>query len=234
MHDIQSRKGDLDVIVNNDMIQRQTISDQVYDHVRRLILSGVLKSGEKIPEIKIAEHLGVSRTPVREALRKLAEYGLVAIKPRSYAIVAAIGAKEAMDISLVRLWLEKLSFRSFARVASPSSFADLFKLSQECKAAGQSGDLASAHELDSAFHLEVARRTDNAELLNMLCTLDAKLQLLRLKQHLPADQLSLYFDQHEKLIHLTQLKQLQEIDALLEKHIVHDLAVSPVDGQAAS
>ena len=164
----------------------------------------------------------MSRTPVREALRKLAEYGLVVIKPRSYALVAAISPKEAWDISLVRLSLEKLSFRSFADVATPESLADLNELAVKCQDAGQSGDFAAAHEFDSKLHLGIAFRTGNAELFNMLRTLDAKLQLLRLKQHLPPETLAVYFAQHETFAHLIQDRELHDRCAP-EKHIMHHL-----------
>jgi DNA-binding GntR family transcriptional regulator len=209
--------------VNSGTIDRKTISDQVYDHIKRLILSGTLKGGEKIPEILIADQLNVSRTPVREAIRKLAEYGLVVIKPRSYALVATISPKEARDISLVRLSLEKLSFRTFASEATEESLTVLRDFAIRCKEANKSGDYAGAYELDSRLHLGIAQRTQNVELFNMLRTLDAKLQLLRLKQHLPPGKLSVYFDQHETLIQLIQNKELPEIDALLERHIMHDL-----------
>ena len=90
-----------------------SISDQVYTHIKKLILAGTLRGGERIPEKKVADLFKVSRTPVREAIRKLAEYGLVVIKPRSYAFVATLSPDEARDISWVRLYLERLSVRLF-------------------------------------------------------------------------------------------------------------------------
>jgi DNA-binding GntR family transcriptional regulator len=84
-------------------------------------------------------------------------------------------------------------------------------------------DYGAAYEFDSQLHLEIARNTENVELFNMLRTLDAKLQLLRLRQHLPSHLLSLYFSQHETLIQLMQEKELAQIDTLLERHIMHHL-----------
>ncbi|MGA2639536.1 MAG: GntR family transcriptional regulator [Spirochaetia bacterium] len=211
------------VFVNTGAIDQKTISDQVYDHIKRLILSGSLAGGEKIPETGIADQLNVSRTPVREATRKLAEYGLVVIRPRSYALVATIGPKEARDISLVRLSLEKLSFRCFASVATDSSLTLLRGLAAGCSQALEVGDFAGAFELDSRLHLGIAQHTGNVELFNMLRNLDAKLQLLRLKQHLPPTLLSVYNEQHETLLELVRNKELPEIDGLLERHILHHL-----------
>ena len=210
-------------IAHAGTIDRKTISDQVYDHIKRLILLGTLAAGEKVPEIRIADQLSVSRTPVREAVRKLASYGLVVLKPRSYAMVATISPRESRDISLVRLSLERLSFCTFASVATEEALAHLDHLAARCIEMNKMGDFAGAHELDSELHLTIAHGTGNAELFRMLRTIDAKLQLLRLKQHLPSHMLSKYFDQHKTLVELTREKRLAAIESLLEQHILHDL-----------
>jgi DNA-binding GntR family transcriptional regulator len=205
------------------VIDRTSISDQVYYHIKKMILSGELTGGKRIPEERIAEHFKVSRTPVREAIRKLAAYGLVVIKPRSYAYVATLSPKEARDITEVRLSLEKLSFRIFARVKTEEKLNELRRLSESCIRANRNFDIASAHEFDSRLHLEIARATDNLELFRMLSMLDAKLQLLRLKQSLPSDRLSHYFDQHEQLLAHLAAGDVSALDSLLDEHIVHDL-----------
>ncbi|MGA2547352.1 MAG: GntR family transcriptional regulator [Rectinemataceae bacterium] len=205
-------------------IDRISISDQAYTHIKKLILSGELKAGEKIPEKRVADLFKVSRTPIREAMRKLAEYGLIVIKPRSYAYVATINTEEAKDISWVRLYLEKLSVRLFAAAANDASYARLYELARNCREANDSGDYAAAYEYDSTLHREIARGTGNKELYAMLQMLDAKLQLLRLKQHLPHNTLAEYFSQHEKLVRLLANKEFQKIDELLEVHIMHDLS----------
>ena len=109
-------------ITGTDLSAYQSISEKVYHHVKALILSGTLKSGEKISEAELAKYFRVSKTPVREALRKLAEYGLILIKPRSFAIVVTISDEEARDISLVRLWLERLSARARAVIVTVVAF----------------------------------------------------------------------------------------------------------------
>jgi DNA-binding GntR family transcriptional regulator len=200
-----------------------SISDQVYAHIKKLILAGTLQAGERIPEKKVADLFEVSRTPVREAIKKLAEYGLVTIKPRSYAYVAAISPEEAKDISWVRLFLEKLSVRRFIAVATGDAFAPLYRLSRQCQDANEKGDYATAHEFDSTLHLAIARTTGNRELLEMLQMLDAKLQLLRLKQHLQHQALSGYFSQHDRLLKLLEQQDVNQLDELLEEHIMHDL-----------
>jgi DNA-binding GntR family transcriptional regulator len=210
-------------IIGTDLFDHQSISDKVYHHVKALILSGVLKSGEKISEASLAEYFRVSKTPVREALRKLAEYGLIAIKPRSFAIVVTISDKEARGISLVRLWLERLSARCYAQSATPGSLQALRDIARKCKDANNLSDLATVYELDSQLHLAIAEHTGNSELIRILRTLDAKLQLVRLKQHLPVETLTVYLDQHHTLIRLIENKDFDGIDDLLKMHIIHDI-----------
>ncbi len=212
--------GDADEL---SVIDRTSISDQVYYHIKKMILSGELTAGKRIPEERIAEQFKVSRTPVREAIRKLAAYGLVVIKPRSYAFVATLSPKEERDITEVRVSLEKLSFKLFCRVKTEKQVEELRKLSARCVEANRRSDIAAAHELDSMLHLEIARATGNVELFRMLSMLDAKLQLLRLRQSIPSARLSQYFNQHERLIELLAAGDVEALDRLLDEHIVHDL-----------
>lgn len=202
-----------------------SISDQVCTHIKKLILSGTLRGGERIPEKKVADLFKVSRTPVREAIRKLAESGLVVIKPRSYAFVATLSPEEARNISWIRLYLEKLSVRLFCAAGAEASAAlpQLHDLARRCKEAIESGDLAAAHEHDSALHLAIAQRTGNAQLLEMLSMLDAKLRLLRLRQHLPRLELAKYYAQQDQLLKLLEKRDLEKAEAFLEGLIMHEL-----------
>ena len=87
-------------------LKQPSLSDQAYQYIKGLILSGEIKGGERIPEEKVGQSLGVSRTPIREALKKLSEYGLVHIKPRSYAVVINLEKEEAIQINEIRALLE--------------------------------------------------------------------------------------------------------------------------------
>ncbi|WAM34694.1 GntR family transcriptional regulator [Caldicellulosiruptor morganii] len=81
----------------------------VFEKLRDMIVSGELKPGERLMEIKLAEMLGVSRTPIREAIRKLELEGLVVMLPRKGAYVADISKKEIMDVLEIRAALDKLA-----------------------------------------------------------------------------------------------------------------------------
>jgi len=204
-------------------IERQSLAEQVYNYIKRLILSGDLKGGEKIPEEGIARQFGVSRTPIREALRRLDEYGLVYVKPRSYAIVVALDAQDAEQIALVRAQLEQLSVRLLAETGAGEDFDVLEILAHECQQFLRAGDVASTFEKDSQLHLEIARRTGNRHLYELFEKIDAKMQLLRLVLHLPIKELTRFVGQHTAIIQAMKSHQPDESVVLISQHILGQL-----------
>ena len=97
--------SDFTVIINEYMPLREL----VFTTLRQAILKGELQPGERLMEIQLAEKMGVSRTPIREAIRKLAAEGLVTMIPRKGAIVAGISEKMLKDVLRVRMTLEKMA-----------------------------------------------------------------------------------------------------------------------------
>ena len=95
-----------------DMNEYLPLRDVVFNTLRKAILKGELKPGERLMEIALAERLGVSRTPVREAMRKLELEGLVVMIPRRGAQVANITEKDLNDVLEVRIALENLSIEN--------------------------------------------------------------------------------------------------------------------------
>jgi DNA-binding GntR family transcriptional regulator len=209
-------------------IDCQSITDKVYHHIKQLILSGHLKGGEKVPERKVAEQLKISRTPVREAVQRLEEYGLISIKPRSYAVVVELPVEEFFNVSIIRFSLEKLAFRLLCETAVKDDIAYLRKLIKKCAVLFGKKRYAEGFEVDGAFHLEVARRTGNSHLYEALERLDAKIQLMRLHVHLSpnhqiGEELELSDRQHEQLIDALIEKNLQKIDEILKCHIMNKI-----------
>ena len=204
-------------------IQRQSLSEQVYNYIKRLILSGELEGGQKIPEEKIAQQFGVSRTPIREALRRLNEYGLVYLKPRSYAIVVALDPEEAEQVSQVRAQLEVLSTRLLVEKGRQEDFDALELIAQECEKALEADDIATSFEKDSQFHLGIAKRTGNRHLFELFEKIDAKMQLLRLVLHLPHEKLSKFIAHHKSLLQHMRNHDKEAAEALMERHILEQL-----------
>jgi DNA-binding GntR family transcriptional regulator len=205
-----------------ELISRKSLSDQVHDHIKRMILSGELKGGERVPEATLSKLFGVSRTPLREALKKLSDYGLIFIKPRSYAEVVIISEEEAKQIAEVRTDLEILSSKLFSKNAKPEHFKELREISAKCLELNNSGDKAASFEMDSLFHLKIAEHCGNQCLYEIFEKLDARIQLLRLNQQLNRETLTDYIKQHNILITAIENGEENIIGSMLNTHIMHD------------
>jgi DNA-binding GntR family transcriptional regulator len=204
-------------------LDRRSITDRVYHHIKKMILSGHLKGGDKVPEEKVARQLKVSRTPIREAIRKLEQYGLIYIKPRSYAVVVELKKEEIFDISVIRFYLEKLVSRLLCEYATADDIAHLRAIALECSRLFRKGHQAEAFECDSRFHLEAARRTGNMHLYEILERLDAKVQLMRLRHGSASRELAVFMREHVRISSFLAKRDLNGINAILEHHIMNNL-----------
>ena len=100
----------MDSLTKLNLDNYKPLRDVVFENLRSAILEGKLKSGQRLMEVQLAEQLGVSRTPVREAIRKLELEGLVVMLPRKGAYVANISVKDLMDVLEIRASLEDIEF----------------------------------------------------------------------------------------------------------------------------
>ena len=116
---------DMDFEVN--MNEYLPLRDVVFNTLRKAILRGELKPGERLMEIQLANKLGVSRTPIREAIRKLELEGLVLMIPRKGAEVAQITEKNMQDVLEVRKALEELSVQLACERITPEQVEDFLK-----------------------------------------------------------------------------------------------------------
>ena len=199
----------------------RSLAQAAYDHIKKLILSGVFKDGEKIPEERIALILNMSRTPIREALRQLGQYGLVEIKPRSYAKVAGVTPREAGQIGHIRIELEKMAARSLIRNFHKKDLTVLGRIARSAVAKVRAGNVADAFELDSAFHLEMVKRSDNVILYDILERLDAKTQLNRIRTSnaRSLDATERFFHDHTDMVELLAAGDEPGLLRVIERHL---------------
>ncbi len=204
-------------------IKQPSLSDLVYTQIKQQILNGELKAGDRIAEEDFAAEYGVSRTPIREALKKLTEYGLITIVPRSHAIVNSISIKEAEDIAKIRVTLEQFAIDNFESDTLSEKINLLNKFDKECQLALEMNDRAKLFENDSLFHSTLIEATNNSVLIDLFHRLDSKVQLLRLEQGASISELGKYISQHKYIIKCIKNNELVDAKDLLEQHIIHDL-----------
>jgi len=150
-----------------DMNEYLPLRDVVFNTLRQAILKGELKPGERLLEIALAERLGVSRTPVREAMRKLEQEGLVVMIPRRGAQVASITEKDLNDVLEVRIALENVAIEKACKLITEEELGRLWVAAKEFEKTKAEGNLVRLAEADVAFHEIIYQASDNKR-LNLL------------------------------------------------------------------
>lgn len=140
------------------------LAEQIANQLRRDILRGKLAPGASIKERDNAAELGVSRTPMREAIRVLAKEGLVTLRPARSPIIAQPSIREVRDQVVVLQTLEVLSARLACAAASDVDLEDIARLHREIAEKYDALDALDAFELDMGFHRRIARASGNAAL----------------------------------------------------------------------
>lgn len=148
---------------------KNSLAEKIAASLRRDILRGKLKPGSPIKERDNAAELGVSRTPMREAIRILAKEGLVELRPARSPIVAQPGFKEVEDQAAVLIALEKLSVELACSHATEEDIVNISTLVQRMSDTFDHTDPLDMFELDMQFHSSIAAASHNQPLVNTHC-----------------------------------------------------------------
>jgi DNA-binding GntR family transcriptional regulator len=148
------------------------LSEEAYDALRAAILGGRLPPGERIVEADIARQMATSRSPVREAVRKLEHEGLVAYVPRRGTIVVGLSRDDVADAYQLRAHLEAYGARLAATRASAAQLSRLLELIERMRECARSNDLAGLVTADVEFHRAVCDASGSPRLLQAWETLN--------------------------------------------------------------
>ena len=155
-----------DISMNNDDFL--PLRDVVFNTLRNAILKGELEPGEKLMEKKLSEKLGVSRTPIREAIRKLELEGLVVMTPRKSAEVASITEEDLTDVLEVRRVLETLAIDLACKNITNEILSELEANLVRFNAAVKKNDITEIATTDVEFHEAIYKSTGNRRLIQIL------------------------------------------------------------------
>ena len=150
---------DIQLQMNEDLPLR----DVVFQTLRQAILRGTLQPGERLMEIHLAQKLGVSRTPVREAIRMLQLDGLVTMVPRRGAVVAEITISDLEDVLEVRAALEELAARKACQNMTPERLTRLRETAGRFAECLKKDDLMASAQADVEFHEIICEATQKSE-----------------------------------------------------------------------
>lgn len=157
---------------------RDSLVNYVYDYVLEMVLTRQIKCGERVPETMIAEKLGISRTPIREALRRLASAGIINIYPKRFAEVVTFSEQAVKDLGFIRVMLDTIAAQLAIINGSNADFARLRDITDQCMAKAQAGDVVSTVGFDCEFHMMLAAIGGNPFLIDMQKDLYLKVKLL--------------------------------------------------------
>ena len=146
--------------------RHQSLSQLTYNAILKWILEGRFSPGDRLVEAALAEELGVSRIPVREALRQLGEYGFVENIPRRGAVVAAPSVNDFLELFDVRVMLERLCARLAAERATPEDVEELGQILAATKQALDKNDWERVGRLNWQFHRHLATAGKNQHLVH--------------------------------------------------------------------
>ena len=209
---------------NVTMNEYLPLRDVVFNTLRQAILRGELKPGERLMEIQLANKLGVSRTPIREALRKLELEGLVNMVPRKGAEVADITEKSLRDVLEVRKALEELSVQLACEKITEEEIEELKRVAERFKDTLDDQDVTKIAEADVAFHDVIYTATDNHNLILLLNNLREQMYRYRVEYLKKEEAYPQLIAEHEELIDNISKRNKEEATRIMCEHIDNQVA----------
>ena len=178
----------------------KSLRDMVYNELKEAILRGDIASNERLMEIPIANKLGVSRTPVREAIRRLEREQLVIVTPGCGARVAGISDKEAVDALEVRLMIETMSVKLAANNITQEQIARLRDINRKMRNAAENGDTTEISELDNLLHRTISEASGNSILFTVARFLEGQVLRYRVEYIKKIKDYRCLLDEHDAVI----------------------------------
>ena len=195
-----------------------SLSDQVFEHLETDILSGKYERGAIITEMQLCAELGVSRTPVREALRRLFQEHLIEDTPKG-TMVLGITPKDFKDMSEIRLRIEELAVRGFVENATPDSLKELNEAVDFQEFYLTRGDVDHLKALDGTFHDIIYSHCGSMILRDTLMPLHKKIQQYRRASLQQPERAANSVKEHRAILEAIQAKDADLAVTLMNKHI---------------
>ena len=203
-------------------VRVQTLADQATERLRNAIQRGSLTPGSQLVERDLAERLGMSRVPIREAIQRLAEEGLVKKTAHRGTIVYLPSEREIEEITSVRIVLEQLVAERVALGWNPEHEAKLRTIVDDIRTAVRARDRRTIAELDTAFHTTTWHSADHQVLMEMTASLRQRVSRLlnETVALMPDDELTGAVDSHERLIKVFKRGNVSAAKDEMRRHIL--------------
>ena len=197
----------------------KSLEEGVYYKLEEEILGGILKSGDTLTEVSLSKRLGVSRTPLRGALHRLAEAGLVRIVPNKGAVVVGVNDEDLVDIYKIRIRLEGLASREAAARISDEDKKKLTDSVELSEFYIQRRDVEHLKELDSEFHNIIYQASGNRLLSKTLSELHRNIKSYRKLSLSVPERIEKSVKEHREILAAILSGDGDEADRLTARHV---------------
>ncbi len=213
-----------------EKIQHRNLYREVADRVRELIEQGVLTPGERISEKKLCEQFGVSRTPLREALKVMASEGFVELLPNRGARVSRLTVEKVRNTYDVMAALEGLSGDLACQNISNEGIEAIQRLHEKMLAHYRNRELQSYFRVNQQIHEHIIAAADNEVLEEMYNNLSQRVKRVRYSKKMTDDYWQRAVEDHEAMIDALQKRDGPMLGRILREHLCNKLEVASLDG----
>lgn len=211
--------------VQNDLpplesrIERHSLHEAILNRLRDMIIEGHLPPGSRLNEGQVGGQLGVSRTPLREAIKFLASEGLVELVPLRGAVVKAFGPKEVCDMLDVIRILEQSAGTRACEVASDAGIAQVRRLHDQMIDCYQRSDRLAYYKLNQAIHSAIVALAENEALSDVHGRLQMRLKRIRFIGHEGPEKWACAVAEHQDMIDALEARDGQRMSDVLGRHL---------------
>ncbi|WP_233807724.1 GntR family transcriptional regulator [Paraburkholderia sp. HP33-1] len=201
-------------------VERQRLHDTVVEHIRRFIVEGVLEPGKKLNERELCETLGISRTPLREALKVLAAEGLIEISPNRGASVSKMSEAEVRETFELMSGLEAFSGELAAERITVAELAEIKALHYAMLACRAQNDLPGYYSRNQAIHDKINEAARNSALRQMYVSVNRRLQALRFRSNYQTPKWDRAIHDHDEMLKALEARDGKKLSAILRQHLL--------------
>ncbi|WP_167356891.1 GntR family transcriptional regulator [Brevibacterium siliguriense] len=199
----------------NQAASRRSEVFRVTDILRSQIIDGERRPGSRLVERELAEHFGVSRVPIREALKQLSVEGLVTARPNTWSIVRDFSSSDIADFNEVRNAIETVAFELAAIRHTRTGLAELEQIMLRGKDRAQAGDVTGARRTATEFHSKAVELSANKLLIEINEQLDSRMRWL-LSRHDDLEQVAV---EHAQLFDAIARRDIGRVRHLTQRHL---------------
>lgn len=208
-------------MMQSGKLTKLPMKQEVYNYLLQAIMEGRLEPGRQLDEKEISESLGVSRTPLREAINRLAQEGIVEEIPYRGNFVRKFSTREVVDLYEVRTTLEMMAIRQAVERMSEEESARIASLVEQTAEAERLGDLEAYGRLDKQFHELIARCSGNQMLMQLLGSMSAQINIVRHMANGSGKTAKKAQFDRERILAAVQSRDAEAAALFMEEHIRH-------------